>query len=145
VAQLSDQLFAGGTREEGHDDVGVGDVRELSALFGETTDVIPEGFTRLLFVASEIPRVAGVDVGSFKVPLEHSHKVIPVVDLSRWEVLEPGSSGVRQEQGELSNDNPVIGGPTQLTSQAEVSEPKFGFGLAVILGKSHGGGEPSQE
>jgi hypothetical protein len=62
------------------------------------------------------------------------------VDLSRWEVLEPGSSDVRQEQGELSNDDPVVGGPTQLTSQVETSEPKFGFGLAVILGKSRGGG-----
>jgi hypothetical protein len=50
-----DQLFVGGTREEGHDDVGVGDVGELGALFGETPDVIPEGFTRLLFAASEIP------------------------------------------------------------------------------------------
>jgi hypothetical protein len=55
AAQLSDQLFAGGTREEGHDDVGVGDVGELGALFGETPDIIPEGFTQLLFTASEIP------------------------------------------------------------------------------------------
>jgi hypothetical protein len=61
------------------------------------------------------------------------------VDLSRWKVLESGSSGVRQEQGELSNDDLVVDGPTQLTSQAEVSEPKFRFGFAVILGKSHGG------
>jgi hypothetical protein len=114
-------------------------------LLGETPDVIPEGFTRLLFVASEIPRVAGAHVGSLEVPLEHSHEVIPVVDLSRWEVLELGSSGVQQEQGELSNDDPVIGGLTQLTSQAEVSKPKFGFGLAVILGKSHGGVELSRE
>jgi hypothetical protein len=80
-----------------------------------------------------------VRVGPFKVPLEHSHKVVLVVDLSRWEVLEPGSSGVQQEQGELSNDDPVIGGPTQLTSQAEVSGAKFKFGFAIILGKSHGG------
>jgi hypothetical protein len=50
-----DQLFAGGTREEGHDDVGVGDVGELGVLLGETPDVIPEGFARLLFAASEIP------------------------------------------------------------------------------------------
>jgi hypothetical protein len=40
VAQLSDQLFAGGTREEGHDDVGVSDVGKLGALFGETPDVV---------------------------------------------------------------------------------------------------------
>jgi hypothetical protein len=54
AAQLSDQLFAGGTREKGHDDVGVSDVGELGALFGETSDVVPEGFARLLFAASEI-------------------------------------------------------------------------------------------
>jgi hypothetical protein len=66
------------------------------------------------------------------------------VDLLRWEVLEPGSSGVQQEQGELSNDDPIIGGPTQLISQAEISEPKLRFGFAIILGKSRGGGpEPS--
>jgi hypothetical protein len=55
AAQLSDQLFVGGTREESHDDVGVGDVGELDALLGETPDVILEGFTRLLFAASKIP------------------------------------------------------------------------------------------
>jgi hypothetical protein len=84
-----------------------------------------------------------VHVGPFEVPLKHSHQVILVVDLSRWEVLEPGSSGVQQEQGELSNDDPVVGGPTQLTSQAEIGEPKFEFGFAIILGKSRGGVEPS--
>jgi hypothetical protein len=64
-------------------------------LLGETPDVIPEGFTWLLFAASEIPQVIGAYVGSLEVPLEHSHEVILVVDLSRWKVLEPGSSGVR--------------------------------------------------
>jgi hypothetical protein len=90
-----DQLFAGGTREEGHDEVRVDDVGELGALLGETPDVISEGFTRLLLAASEIPRVAGAHVGSLEVPLEHSHEVVLVVDLSRWKVLELGSSGVR--------------------------------------------------
>jgi hypothetical protein len=137
AAQLSDQLFAGGAREEGHDNVGVGDVGELGALLGETLDVIPKGFTRLLLAASEVPRVAEAHVGSLEVSLEHPHEVVPVVDLSRWEILEPGSSSVRQEQGELPDDDLVVGGPTQLTCQAEVSEPKFRFGLAVILGKSH--------
>jgi hypothetical protein len=55
AAQLSDQLFTGGTREEGHDDIGVGDVGKLGVLFGETPDVVPEGFARLLFTASEVP------------------------------------------------------------------------------------------
>jgi hypothetical protein len=139
VAQLLDQLFAGGTIEEGHGDVGVSNVGEFGALLGETLNVIPEGFTWLLFAASKIPRVAGAHVGSFEVPLEHSREVVLVMDLLRWEVLESGSSSIRQEQGELSNDDPVVGGPTQLIGQAEVSEPKFRFGLAVILGKSRGG------
>jgi hypothetical protein len=55
AAQLLDQLFTGGTKEEGHDDVGVGDVGKLGALFGETPDVVMEGLARLLFAASEIP------------------------------------------------------------------------------------------
>jgi hypothetical protein len=55
VAHLSDQLFAGGTREEGHDDIRVGDVGKLGVLFGETPDVVLEGLTRLLFAASEVP------------------------------------------------------------------------------------------
>jgi hypothetical protein len=39
----------------------------------------------------------------------------------------------------LSNDDPIVGGPTQLTRQAEIGEPKFGFGFAIILGESRGG------
>jgi hypothetical protein len=58
TAQLSDQLFVGGVREEGHNHVGVSDVGELGALLGETLDVILEGFTWLLLAAPEVPRVA---------------------------------------------------------------------------------------
>jgi hypothetical protein len=67
------------------------------------------------------------------------------VDLSRWKILKPGSSGVREKQRELSDDDSVVGGPAQLTHQAEISEPKFGFGLAVVLGESRGRAKPSQE
>jgi hypothetical protein len=55
MAQLSDQLFAGGAREKGHDHVRVGDVGEFGALPGETPDVILEGFTRLLLATPEVP------------------------------------------------------------------------------------------
>jgi hypothetical protein len=67
------------------------------------------------------------------------------VDLPRREILEPGSSGVREEQGELSDDDSVVGGPTQLTRQAEISKPKFGLGFAVVLGESRGRAELSRE
>jgi hypothetical protein len=89
-----DQLLSSGSREKGHDDVRVGDVGKLSALFGETLDIVAEGLARLLFTASEVPRVTGAYVGPLEVPLKHLHQVVPVVDLSRWEVLEPCSSGV---------------------------------------------------
>jgi hypothetical protein len=64
-------------------------------LFGETPNIVAEGLARLLLTTPEVPRVTGAHVGPLEVPFEHSHQVTPVVDLSRWEVLEPHSSGVR--------------------------------------------------
>jgi hypothetical protein len=45
----------------------------------------------------------------------------------------------------LSDDDFVVGGAAQLTSQAKVSEPKFGFGLAIVLGQIRRGVEPDQK
>jgi hypothetical protein len=45
----------------------------------------------------------------------------------------------------LSNDDLVIGGPALLTRQTEIGEPKFGFGLAVVLGECRGRAKPSRE
>jgi hypothetical protein len=63
-------------------------------LFGEMPDIVMEALARLLFTTPEVPRVTRVHVGPLEVPFEHSHQVVPVVDLSRWEVLEPRLSGV---------------------------------------------------
>jgi hypothetical protein len=68
VAQFLDQLFAGGSREKSHDDVGVGDIGKLSALFGETLDIVMEGLIRLLFTTPEVPRVTRAHVGPLEVP-----------------------------------------------------------------------------
>jgi hypothetical protein len=95
AAQLPNKLLASGSREESHDDVGVGDVGKLGALFGETPDIITERLVRLLFTTPEVPRVAGAHIGPLEVPFEHSHQIVPVMDLSRWEILESCSSGVR--------------------------------------------------
>jgi hypothetical protein len=78
-----DQFFAGGPRKEGHDDVGVGDIRKLDALFRETPDIVTERLVWLLFTTPEIPRVAWAHVGPLEVPFEHSRKVVPVVDPPR--------------------------------------------------------------
>jgi hypothetical protein len=64
-------------------------------LFGETPDIVTKRLIRLLFTTPKVLRVAGAHVGPLEVPLEHSHQIIPVVDLSRWEILKPCSSGVR--------------------------------------------------
>jgi hypothetical protein len=45
----------------------------------------------------------------------------------------------------LSDDDSVVGGPAQLTRQVEISEPKFGFGLAIVLGESRGRAKPCRE
>jgi hypothetical protein len=95
VTQFSDQLFAGGPGEKGHEDVRVGDIGKLGALFRETPDIVTERLIRLLSATPEVPRVTWAHVSPLEVPFEHSHKVIPVVDLSRREVLQPRSSDVR--------------------------------------------------
>jgi hypothetical protein len=95
VTQLPNKLFASGSIEESHDDVGVSNVGKLGALFGETPDIVMERLIWLLFTTPKVPRVARVHVGPLEVPLEHSHQIIPIMDLSRWEILEPCSSGVR--------------------------------------------------
>jgi hypothetical protein len=64
-------------------------------LFGEMPDIVTEGLTRLLFTTPEVPRVSRAHVGPLEVPFEHSHQVIPILDLPRREVLEPRLSNVR--------------------------------------------------
>jgi len=49
------QLLAGSTGDEGLDDIGVRDVRELGALLGEPPDEVSEGLIGLLPVAPEVP------------------------------------------------------------------------------------------
>ena len=50
--QLAHQVAAGGAGEERADDIRVSDVGQLGALLRESTDVVPEGLSRLLAVAS---------------------------------------------------------------------------------------------
>ena len=48
-------------------------------------------------------------------------------------MLEPGSRRVRQEQGEIADDEQVIVRATQLAGQAVIGKPEFRVGLASIL------------
>jgi hypothetical protein len=90
ATQLAHQVAAGGASEERVDDIRVGDIGKLSALLRESSDVALE--------------VVG----------EGLNQVVPVGDLPRRQVLQPGSSGVGEEQGEVADNEVVIVRSTQL-------------------------------
>jgi hypothetical protein len=99
---------AGGAGEEHADDIRIGDVGQLGALLRESPDVVPERLSRLLSAALEIPGVSGAHVRALEIAGEGLDQVIPVGDLPRRQVLQPGPSGVGKEQGEVTDDEVVI-------------------------------------
>jgi hypothetical protein len=60
-------------------------------------------------------------------------------------VLQPGSGGVGEEQGEVADDEVVIVRSTQLAGQPVVREPKFWPCLPRVLGDGSRGSESGQE
>jgi hypothetical protein len=123
VTQLAHQVAAGGAGEERADDIRVGDVGQLGALLREPLDVVPERLSWLLAAALEIPGFPRADVRALEVAGEGLDQVVPVGDLPRRQVLQPGSSGVGEEQGEVANDEVVIVRSTQVAGQPVVREP----------------------
>jgi len=109
------QLLAGGTGNEGSDNVGVGDVGELGALFGEPPDEVSEGLIRLLPAAPEVPGVPRAYVCALEVPDEDPDQVGPVVDHALREVLKPCSGRIGQVEWQVVDDEQVILRPAQLT------------------------------
>ena len=61
------QGLAGGPRQEGSHNVGIGDIGQLVSLPGEAPDVLTMSFSRLLSVVFEIPQVPKTRVGAVKV------------------------------------------------------------------------------
>jgi hypothetical protein len=60
-------------------------------------------------------------------------------------MLQPGSGGVRLEQGEVADDEVVIVHSTQLTGQPVVCKPQFRPCLPRVLGDGSRGSEPGRE
>jgi hypothetical protein len=60
-------------------------------------------------------------------------------------VLQPGSSGIREEQGEVADDEVIIVRSTQVAGQPIVREPKFRSHLPRVLCDSNRGSEPGRE
>jgi hypothetical protein len=60
-------------------------------------------------------------------------------------MLQPGSGGVREEQGKVADDEVVIVRSAQLAGQSVDREPQFRLRLPRVLGDSSRGSEPGQE
>jgi hypothetical protein len=60
-------------------------------------------------------------------------------------MLQPGSGGVGEEQGEVADDEVVIVRSTQLAGQPVVREPQFRPHLPRVLGDGSRGPEPGRE
>src|SRR5688572_5419122 len=145
ATQLAHQVTAGGAGEERADDIRVGDVGQLGALLREPPDVVPERLSRLLPAASEVPVIPRAYVRALEIPGESLDQVVPVGDLPRRQVLQPGASGVGEEQGEVTDDEVVIVRSTQLAGQTVVREPQFRSRLSRVLCDSSRGSEPVRE
>jgi hypothetical protein len=60
-------------------------------------------------------------------------------------MLQPGSSGVGEEQGEVADDEVIIVRSTQLAGQPVVREPQFRPCLPRVLSDDSRGSEPGRE
>jgi hypothetical protein len=108
ATQLAHQVAAGGADEERADDIRIGDVGQLGALLRESPDVVLERLFRLLAAASKIPGVPRAHVRALEVAGEGLDPVVSVGDLPQRQMLQPGSSGVGEEQGDVADDEVVI-------------------------------------
>jgi hypothetical protein len=108
ATQFAHQVAVSGAGEERPDDIRVGDVGKLGALLRKSPDVLPQGFPWLLAAASEIPGVPRAHVRALEVSSEGFDQIVPVGDLRRRQMLQLGSGGVGEEQGEVADDEVVI-------------------------------------
>jgi hypothetical protein len=108
ATQFAHQVAASGAGEERADDIRVGNVGKLGALLRKLPDILPQGFPWLLASASEILGVPRAHVCALEVSSEGFDQIVPVGDLRRRQMLQPGSGGVGEEQGEVADDEIVI-------------------------------------
>jgi hypothetical protein len=145
ATQFAHQVAASGAGEERPDDIRVSDVGQLSALLRKLPDVVSQGFPWLLAAASEIPRVPRAHVCALEFSSEGFDQVVPVGDLRRRQMLQPGSGSVKEEQGEVVDDELVIVHSTQLAGQPVVRKPQFRPCFPRVLGDGSRGLEPGWE
>jgi hypothetical protein len=83
-----------GTGPEYRVDIDVNHPWELVALLREMSNVVSEGFTRLLSVSLQVPRVFGPYIRALEVAGEDLLEVLLVVDDIPRQMIQPGPSRV---------------------------------------------------
>ena len=117
------QGLTGDPGQESSYDVGVGDIGQLIALSGEAPDVPTEGFTSLLSVVFEVPRVPRALVCALEVPHKDLLQVRPALNSVGRKVLQPCSRRIGQEQWEVVDNEVIIIRTTALAGKMIVFEP----------------------
>jgi hypothetical protein len=145
AAQFAHQVAASDAGEERPDDIRVGDVGQLGALLLKLSDVLSQGFPWLLAAASEILGVPRAHVRALEVSSESLDQVVPVGDLRRRQMLQPGSGGVGEKQGEVADDEVIVVRSTQLAGQPVVRKPQLRPCFPRVLGDGSRGLEPGRE
>jgi hypothetical protein len=97
ATQFAHQVAASGAGEERPDEIRVGDVGQLGALLQKSPAVLPQGLPWLLAAASQILGVPRAHVRALEVSSEGFDQTVPVGDLRRRQMLQPGSGGVGEE------------------------------------------------
>jgi hypothetical protein len=145
AAQFAHQVAASGAGEERPDNIRVGDVGQLGALLRKSSNVLSQGFPWLLAAASEIPGVPRAHARALEVSSEGLDQVVPVGDLRRRQMLQPGPGGVGEEQGKVADDEIVVVRSSQLACQPVVRKPQLWPCFPRVLGDGSRGPEPGRE
>jgi hypothetical protein len=101
ATQLAHQVTASGAGEERADDIRECDVGQLGALLRKPSDVVLEGFSRLLAAASEIPGVPRAHVCALGVAGEGFDQFIPIGDLCRGRCSSQARAASERNMGRL--------------------------------------------
>jgi hypothetical protein len=87
--ELTHEVPAGRALEEGVHNLGVGHARELYTALGETPFEVQERLVGILGACTQVPGVPRAHVRAQEVSHKGADQVVPVVDLTGWQVLEP--------------------------------------------------------
>jgi hypothetical protein len=119
-------------KPECRDYIGVADHRELVALLGETSILVPQGFALHLPATLYIPGVTRPHIRALKVAGKDLLEIFPTIDRVSGQMVEPTSGRVSQVNGEELDDEKVIVRPACPALEAVVLQPNARIGFTVI-------------